>query len=69
MAEADPHAARFHRWIPGVPELPAEVHAVLAAREAALKRKAGTDARDLRETLQGLGVLIRDENKNQYWRP
>ncbi|MEV0317881.1 hypothetical protein ACIBKX_03030 [Streptomyces sp. NPDC050658] len=67
--EADPHARLFQRWIPGVPDLPTEAHAVLAAREAALKRKAGTDARDLREMLQDLGVLVRDESKNQYWRP
>ncbi|MEV8021177.1 hypothetical protein AB0O76_33560 [Streptomyces sp. NPDC086554] len=68
-SESDPHAPLFHRWIPGVPALPAEAHALLAARKAALKRKAADDARDLVETLQGLGYVVRDEGKDQYWRP
>ncbi|MGW7083387.1 YqeB family protein [Streptomyces sp. NPDC054871] len=66
--DADPHAALFHRWIPGVPGLPAEAHAVLAARKAALKNKAAEDVRDLAETMQGLGYVVRDEGKDQYWR-
>ncbi|MGW0902146.1 YqeB family protein [Streptomyces sp. NPDC002853] len=67
--DADPHAALFHRWIPGAPGLPAEAHAVLAARKAALKNKAAEDVRDLAETMQGLGYVVRDEGKDQYWRP
>ncbi|MFC8126375.1 hypothetical protein [Streptomyces sp. NPDC057302] len=71
--ETDPHAALFHRWIPGAPGLPAEAHAVLGARKAALKNKAGRDVRDLAETMQGLGYVVRDEGKDknadQYWRP
>lgn len=67
--DTDPHAALFHRWIPGAPGLPAEAHAVLAARKAALKNKAAEDARDLAETMQGLGYVVRDEGKDQYWRP
>ncbi|MFG2646653.1 hypothetical protein [Streptomyces sp. NPDC048436] len=67
--DADPHASLFSRWIPGAPGLPAEAHAVLAARKAALKRKAGEDVRDLGETMQGLGYVVRDEGKDQYWRP
>ncbi|GGV38368.1 hypothetical protein GCM10010277_25530 [Streptomyces longisporoflavus] len=67
--DADPHASLFHRWIPGAPGLPAEAHAVLAARKVALKSKAGEDVRDLGETMQGLGYVVRDEGKDQYWRP
>jgi hypothetical protein len=67
--DADPHATLFSRWIPGAPGLPAEAHAVLAARKAALKRKAGEDVRDLGEMLQGLGYVVRDEGKDQHWRP
>ncbi|MEV0524918.1 DUF883 C-terminal domain-containing protein [Streptomyces sp. NPDC050439] len=67
--DADPHAALFHRWIPGAPGLPAEAHAVLAARKVALKSEAEQDVRDLAETMQGLGYVVRDEGKDQYWRP
>ncbi|MEV5975999.1 hypothetical protein [Streptomyces sp. NPDC052114] len=66
---ADPHAALFRRWIPGTPDLPAEAHALLAARKAALKRDAARDARDLVETVRGLGYVVRDERSEQYWRP
>ncbi|MFK4064312.1 hypothetical protein [Streptomyces sp. NPDC029674] len=66
--DGDPHASLFHRWIPGTPGLPAEVHALLAAREAALKRKAPHDARELAETVRGLGFVVRDEGAEQYWR-
>ncbi|MFD3574645.1 hypothetical protein [Streptomyces sp. NPDC058644] len=67
--DADPHASLFQRWIPGVPGLSAEAQAVLAARKIALKSDAGQDVRDLAETLQGLGHVVRDEGKDQYWRP
>lgn len=67
--DADPHASLFRRWIPGAPGLPAEAHAVLAARKVALKSEAKEDVRDLGETLQGLGYVVRDEGKDQYWRP
>ncbi|MEV7191440.1 hypothetical protein AB0N81_06485 [Streptomyces sp. NPDC093510] len=67
--DADPHASLFHRWIPGTPDLPAEVHALLAARKAALKRKAPQDARDLAETVRGLGFVVRGEGAQQFWRP
>ncbi|WP_371529478.1 hypothetical protein OG302_29115 [Streptomyces sp. NBC_01283] len=67
--DADPYAPMFHRWIPGAPGLPAEAHAVLAARKAALKSEAKEDVRDLAETMQGLGYVVRDEGKDQYWRP
>lgn len=67
--DTDPYAPLFHRWIPGAPGLPAEAHAVLAARKAALKSEAEEDVRDLAETMQGLGYVVRDEGKDQYWRP
>ncbi|WP_069885538.1 YqeB family protein [Streptomyces luteocolor] len=67
--EADPHAALFRRWIPGTPDLPAEVHALLAARKAALRRESARDARELVETVRGLGYVVRDEKSEQYWRP
>ncbi|WP_369215932.1 YqeB family protein [Streptomyces flavofungini] len=67
--DADPHAALFRRWIPGTPDLPAEAHALLKAREAALKRDAPRDARDLAEAVREAGFAVRDEKGEQYVRP
>lgn len=67
--DADPHASLFRRWIPGTPDLPAEIHALLAARQAARERKAPRDAGDLVDTVRGLGYVVRDEGAEQYWRP
>ncbi|MFJ2769943.1 hypothetical protein [Streptomyces sp. NPDC087300] len=66
--DGDPYAALFHRWIPEAPGLPAEMHALLAARKGALKRDKGRDARELAELARGLGYVVRDEGKDQYWR-
>jgi hypothetical protein len=66
--DADPYADAFRRWIPGAPGLPAEAHAALAARKVALKSNAKEDVRDLAETMQDLGYVVRDEGKDQYWR-
>lgn len=67
--DEDPHAARYRRWVPDAPELPAGVNAVLKAREKALKGKSRTDAAELHEEAQRLGYVVRDEKTRQYWRP
>ena len=67
--DADPYAGLYRRWSSNTPDLPPAVNAVLAAREAALRRKAGRDIRDLREAVQKLGFGVRDEGAKQYWRP
>jgi hypothetical protein len=67
--DADPHADRYRRWVPGTPDLPAEANAVLAAREIALKKKARREIRDLRDVVEKFGYAVRDEGTRQYWRP
>jgi len=67
--DADPYADLFRRWVPGTPDLPAATNAVLAAREVALKKKAGRDVDDLRDAVEKLGVTVRDEGARQFWRP
>lgn len=68
-ADEDPHRNEFRRWVPGAAGLPEGANAVLAARAEALKTKDdGSDARELRAELVGLGVFVRDENRRQYWR-
>jgi hypothetical protein len=67
--DGDPFADLYRRWQPDTPDLPASVNAVLAAREAALKKKAHGDVRDLADALHKLGYVARDEGSRQYWRP
>ncbi|NGN68591.1 hypothetical protein G5C51_32445 [Streptomyces sp. A7024] len=66
---ADPHADAYHRWVPGAPELPPGVNAVLRARKSALENKDAADALELREEAQQQGYVVRDEGTRQYWRP
>lgn len=68
-AEEDPHKDEFRRWVPGTPGLPEGANALLKARAQVLDQ-TGTaeDLRELREELARLGVVVRDENKRQYWR-
>ncbi|MGC9670265.1 hypothetical protein ACNTMW_27445 [Planosporangium sp. 12N6] len=67
--DADPYADLYHRWVPGAGDLPPAVDAVLAARETALSKKSGRDARELRDAVEKLGFTVRDEGTRQYWRP
>ncbi|MFC7548105.1 hypothetical protein [Plantactinospora sp. GCM10030261] len=67
--DADPHAAAYRRWVPGGAGLPPGADAVLRARQRALDRGHADDAAELRSELGRLGVVVREENKRQYWRP
>ncbi|MFH9066445.1 hypothetical protein ACH4GM_35400 [Streptomyces coeruleorubidus] len=68
-AEEDPYRAEFRRWVPGTPGLPEGADALLRARAKALKSDDDAkDARELRRELLRLGVVVRDEEKRQYWR-
>ena len=65
----DPFAELYRRWVPDTPDLPAAANAVLKARENALKKKAADDAAELRDEVQKLGFVVRDDAAKQYWRP
>ncbi|MFJ8717696.1 hypothetical protein ACIRD9_31750 [Streptomyces violaceus] len=68
-AEEDPYRAEFRRWVPGTPGLPEGADALLRARAQARKSEDDAeDARELRGELLRLGVVVRDEEKRQYWR-
>ncbi|MEY9991636.1 hypothetical protein ABIE67_003668 [Streptomyces sp. V4I8] len=68
-ADEDPHREEFRRWVPGTPGLPEGADALLTARAAARKKEGDTeDARELRQELLRLGVVVRDKKKRQYWR-
>ncbi|MDQ1018275.1 YqeB family protein [Streptomyces afghaniensis] len=68
-AQEDPYRAEFRRWVPGTPGLPEGADALLRARAQARRSDDDAeDARDLRRELLRLGVVVRDEEKRQYWR-
>jgi hypothetical protein len=64
----DPYADAYRRWVPDLPEVPAEAAAHFAARQQALDRGDADDARELREELGKLGFVVRDEKKRQHFR-
>lgn len=69
--DGDPHAAAYRRWVdgvPGVPDLPAGAAPLLTARGHALRKSRKDDAGQLRAELARLGVVVREEGKQQYWR-
>ncbi|MEU6326317.1 hypothetical protein ABZ851_03340 [Streptomyces sp. NPDC047049] len=67
--DRDPHRDEFRLWVPRAPGLPEGADALLTARARLLGKPATADeARELREELAKLGVVVRDENKRQYWR-
>ncbi|MGA5304760.1 YqeB family protein [Nucisporomicrobium flavum] len=64
----DPYAASYRRWVPGLPDVPAEAEALLTARQKALADHDTDDARQLRQELARLGFVLRDEKRRQFFR-
>ncbi|SBT68490.1 hypothetical protein GA0070622_5594 [Micromonospora sediminicola] len=64
----DPHRDAYRRWVAGLPGLPPGADALLRARQRAVDRGHGDEARELHGELARLGVVVRDEGKRQYWR-
>ncbi|WP_265523439.1 YqeB family protein [Oerskovia flava] len=67
--DEDPYAGALRRWVPGDESLPASADAVLRARAVMLEAGTSDDVADLRRELSRLGVVVRDVDKKQYWRP
>jgi len=68
LAEGDPYRDEYRRWVPDMPELPTGADALLKARDRALRKGENRDLAELRTELARLGVVVRDEEKRQYWR-
>ncbi|MHA6800703.1 YqeB family protein [Bounagaea algeriensis] len=64
----DPHAGRYRRWDEDDPELPLRANALLAERQRALRPNNHADPEALRLRLRELDVVVRDRDREQYWR-
>jgi hypothetical protein len=67
--DEDPYAPLYRSWTAATSDLPPAVNDVLAAREAALKKKAHKEAQDLSNAVEKLGYVVRDEGTRQFTRP
>ncbi|MGF7532508.1 DUF308 domain-containing protein [Bacillus mexicanus] len=67
-AYGDPFKDQFRRWIPDAPDLSPGAHALLKAREKALKEEDTDDMEEFRLELAQLGIVVRDEGTRQHWR-
>jgi hypothetical protein len=67
-AGGDPYGDQYQRWVDDLPGLPASANALLKARARALDKGDGDEVAQLRADLARLGVVVRDQNRRQYWR-
>ncbi|MFJ8685592.1 YqeB family protein [Micromonospora wenchangensis] len=67
--DADPHRDAYRRWVAGLPDLPPGADPLLRARQRAVDADRTHDVRELRGELARIGVVVRDEDGRQYWRP
>ncbi|SCW63692.1 hypothetical protein SAMN04487970_102275 [Paenibacillus tianmuensis] len=66
--DGDPYKEQYHRWVQDTPDLPPAVNALLKAREKALQKEEGREAKELRSEVAKHGVVVHDEETRQYWR-
>ncbi|MBM7498113.1 YqeB family protein [Oerskovia paurometabola] len=64
----DPFRSAYRRWETGDETLPAGADALLRARAGLLEAGKEAHARDVREDLAAIGVVVRDEGAVQHWR-
>lgn len=68
-ADADPYGELYRAWVPDIPDLPAAVNALLAARAVALRKRVARDLASLRDEVEELGFTVREDGSRQFWRP
>ncbi|MGW3467869.1 YqeB family protein [Saccharopolyspora sp. NPDC000995] len=66
--DKDPFTGSYSLWVEDTPELSLRINSLMAARERALRKRAGKEAALLRTELVKHKILVRDEKKRQYWR-
>ena len=70
QAGGDPYKDQYRLWVEDTPDLEGGVNALLKARARALAKgdSGKDDAAEMRRELAKLGIVVREENKQQYWR-
>ncbi|MEO3748085.1 hypothetical protein [Plantactinospora sp. B5E13] len=68
-ADGDPYRDGWRRWAEGVAGLPPGADALLQVRQRAVDKGDRRDLVELRDELLRLGVVVREQDKRQYWRP
>lgn len=66
--ESDPYAHSYLRWSHDKTDVPVESAMLFAARQRALDKKDGDEARALRAELGRMGFVVRDEKRQQHFR-
>lgn len=64
----DPYETYFKLWSSNTQELSTPVNALMKARAVVKKSKDKDERIDIDEELSKLGVIVKDEDKKQYWR-
>ncbi|WP_218951866.1 YqeB family protein [Amycolatopsis anabasis] len=64
----DPYAGEYKLWVEDTPDLPGSANALLKARKRAQEKRETDEAAEMRRELVKLGVVVRDDNKRQYYR-
>ncbi len=64
----DPYRQEYRRWVEDHPDLPAGLNGLLKARARALEQDDREDLAELDGELAGLGVVLREVKRRQYWR-
>ncbi|MBE1487397.1 YqeB family protein [Plantactinospora soyae] len=67
-ADGDPYRDDYRSWVVDGTGLPAGADSLLKARQRALDKKERAQVAELRLDLARLGVVVRDQDKRQYWR-
>lgn len=67
-AEGDPQRDDFRVWSPQTVGLPVGASALLTVRAKALSDDKTDEARNYRDELARLGIVVKDEGGKQYWR-
>ncbi|MEO3816366.1 hypothetical protein [Plantactinospora sp. B24E8] len=68
-ADGDPYRDGWRRWAEGGAGLPPGADALLRVRQRAVDKDDRRDLVELRDELLRLGVVVREQDKRQYWRP
>lgn len=67
--DADPYADEWLLWLPGNDAVPQGANAVFEARKTAKKKDNLVEVRKYNKELRKLGIAVRDDKADQYWRP